>query len=141
MVIRIFLLLFLCALVMPPPAEARDAKVVREFKRMEPCPATGKRRGNCPGYHADHIIALCAGGADHWANMQWLTVPEHKVKTREDVKACAAHRRERSIKSGAGSTARLWPQHEYALPSLICTLRTRPDRVGSDVCTADSASH
>ena len=77
----------------PTPADARDRKAVREFQREIACPATGKRRGPCPGYHADHIIALCAGGLDHWSNMQWLTVPAHKVKTREDVKACAAHRR------------------------------------------------
>ena len=73
--------------------EARDSKVVREFKREVPCPATNKRRGPCPGYQADHIVALCAGGADHWANMQWLTVQTHRVKTREDVKACASIRR------------------------------------------------
>lgn len=81
-------------LAAPDPAEARDSRVVREFKREVPCPATGKRRGKCPGYQADHIIALCAGGADHWANMQWLTVRDHKVKTREDVRTCAALRRE-----------------------------------------------
>lgn len=75
------------------PADARDGKVVREFKREVPCPANNKRRGPCPGYQADHIIPLCAGGLDHWSNMQWLTVRDHKTKTRTDVKTCAAIRR------------------------------------------------
>ena len=75
------------------PAFARDSKVIREFKREVPCPATDKRRGACPGYHADHLIALCAGGADHWANMQWLTHADHKEKTRSDVRVCAALRK------------------------------------------------
>lgn len=84
--------------LLPLNAEARDSKVIREFKREVPCPATQKRRGPCPGYHADHIVALCAGGADHWSNMQWLTVPAHKVKTREDVRACAVHRRSKKYR-------------------------------------------
>lgn len=74
---------------------ARDSKVIREFKREVPCPTTGKRRGVCPGYQADHVVPLCLGGADDWRNMQWLTLPEHADKTRDDVRACAAVRRDR----------------------------------------------
>ena len=66
--------------------EARDAKVIREFKREVPCPATGKRRGNCPSFQADHIVPLCAGGLDHWSNLQWLVVRQHKEKTIKDKK-------------------------------------------------------
>ncbi|MCX6797236.1 MAG: hypothetical protein NTX98_02040, partial [Candidatus Doudnabacteria bacterium] len=41
-----------------------DAKQVRSqaaknnFKASHPCPSNGNRRGSCPGYIIDHIIAL-----------------------------------------------------------------------------------
>lgn len=71
-----------------------DAKTVRSaaeraaFVRANPCPATGLRRGKCPGWEVDHIIALCAGGADARENMQWLTVQDHRQKTRIDRRIC-----------------------------------------------------
>jgi hypothetical protein len=34
------------------------------------------------------VQALCAGGADTPANMQWLTVQDHRDKTRLDVMFC-----------------------------------------------------
>lgn len=40
----------------------RDRTEVRAFRSVNACPATGQARGACPGYHVDHIIALCAGG-------------------------------------------------------------------------------
>lgn len=46
-------------------AQARSRSEVRAFRAEHPCPATGQVRGVCPGYHVDHIIALCAGGPDH----------------------------------------------------------------------------
>ena len=57
----------------------RDPAVTREFQRLNPCPSTGKRTGRCPGYVKDHIVPLCAGGADAVSNMQWQTVREAKV--------------------------------------------------------------
>ncbi len=57
----------------------RSAKAVYDFKKMQPCPSTGARRGACPGYVIDHVVALKRGGADHPSNMQW--------QTREDAKA------------------------------------------------------
>lgn len=71
----------------------RSAAVVSEFKRHNPCPATGLRRGKCPGHVADHIRPLCAGGQDDPSNMQWQTVAEAKVKDREEVRECRALRR------------------------------------------------
>lgn len=58
------------------------------FVREYACPATGKHRLPCPGYHIDHVIPLCAGGPDRRSNMQWLTIDDHKVKTRRDIRAC-----------------------------------------------------
>lgn len=71
-----------------------DARVLRSpaevsaFRRLNPCPPTGLARGACPGYHVDHIIALCAGGLDAVVNMQWLTVEDHRFKTLVDVREC-----------------------------------------------------
>jgi 5-methylcytosine-specific restriction endonuclease McrA len=74
-------------------AIARDRSVAVQFQRMNPCPATGERYGACPGWERDHVVPLCAGGADATWNMQWLSVADHKAKTRVDVKDCAALRK------------------------------------------------
>lgn len=70
------------------PAQARSRAVGAEFKRLQPCPATGKVRGPCPGWEVDHVLALCAGGRDAVDNLQWLRVEEHRIKTRSDAAAC-----------------------------------------------------
>lgn len=80
---------FLLALLLAiPTAQARSAAQVYRFKQMEPCPATGKSRGPCPGWQVDHITPLCAGGDDKPLNMQWITVTDHKWKTFVDVREC-----------------------------------------------------
>lgn len=66
----------------------RSAAEVSAFKRHNPCPSTGLRRGSCPGHQVDHIIALCAGGADSVGNMQWITIEDHRFKTLVDVREC-----------------------------------------------------
>ncbi len=38
-----------------------------------------------PGYEVDHIVPLARGGADKPSNMQWLTIPAHKRKTRWEL--------------------------------------------------------
>lgn len=58
------------------------------YYRANPCPATGKHSGPCPGYQVDHIKPLCAGGRDHPDNMQWISVETHKAKTKIDTAAC-----------------------------------------------------
>jgi hypothetical protein len=62
--------------------------VVREFKRLNPCPVEGP--GSCfkKGYVIDHIIALACGGKDHPSNMQWQTIEEAKAKDRWERKGC-----------------------------------------------------
>src|SRR5436853_590224 len=55
---------------------ARDRAQRQAFMREHPCPSTGKTRGACRGYVVDHVIPLCAGGADHPSNMQWQTESE-----------------------------------------------------------------
>jgi hypothetical protein len=61
---------------------ARSAKAKDAFRKMHPCPATGKRYGACPGYVIDHIQALKHGGADAPYNMQWQTRADAKAKDR-----------------------------------------------------------
>ena len=60
----------------------RDPAARREFRRQNPCPATGKTYGACPGYVVDHIVPLKRGGADWPENMQWQTRAEAGAKDR-----------------------------------------------------------
>lgn len=66
----------------------RSAAEILAFKRHNPCPSTGERRGSCPGYQVDHVQPLCSGGPDKVANMQWLSIEEHRAKTRQDNRVC-----------------------------------------------------
>ena len=69
-------------------AAERSAAQRAAFVKANPCPATGKPRGACPGYVVDHIEPLCAGGADHPANMQWQTVADAKAKDKDEWQTC-----------------------------------------------------
>jgi hypothetical protein len=60
---------------------AKDA-----FKRQQPCPATGKSTGACPGYVIDHVKPLANGGADDPSNMQWQTKEAAKEKDKWERK-------------------------------------------------------
>ena len=80
----------IAAVLLSSPADAtqRSRSAVAEFKRANPCPVNGQARGPCPGWEVDHIEPLKCGGADRPGNMQWLTVAEHRVKTRYEVRWC-----------------------------------------------------
>jgi hypothetical protein len=67
----------------------RSANARAAFVKANPCPATDKTRGPCPGYVVDHIKPLCAGGADHPANMQWQTTAEAKKKDQDERLICS----------------------------------------------------
>lgn len=84
-------LLLALSLLIPFTADAklpRSASARADFKRTNPCPSTGDRRGPCPGYMIDHIIPLCADGPDHPANMQWQSSYDAKRKDREERRMC-----------------------------------------------------
>lgn len=90
------LALLLACLTLTLTADARPPRSAAEvlaFKRATPCPSTGLRSGACPGHQVDHADPLCAGGSDHRDNMQWLTVEEHRMKTRSDVRMCRNFRK------------------------------------------------
>ncbi|AMO25480.1 HNH endonuclease [Ramlibacter tataouinensis] len=74
-------------------ATERSAAAVLAFKRANPCPSTGERRGACPGWQVDHVKPLCSGGEDTPANMQWLKVDDHRFKTLVDVRECRKMRK------------------------------------------------
>lgn len=61
---------------------ARSPRARAEFKRLEPCPSTGRPSGGCPGYVIDHVIPLKRGGADRPFNMQWQSKAEAREKDR-----------------------------------------------------------
>jgi len=61
---------------------ARSPQALQQFKKANPCPATGKTYGSCPGYVVDHLVPLKRGGADAPSNMQWQTKAEAKQKDR-----------------------------------------------------------
>ena len=71
----------------------RSSAAKNAFKRMQPCPATGQPRDACPGWIIDHIVPLCAGGADAPANMQWQTAANAHLKDLGEWRECAAMRK------------------------------------------------
>ena len=74
-----YILLFLL-LALPLVGETRSTTARNEFQQLNPCPATQKSTGSCPGYIIDHVIPLDCGGADAPTNMQWQTVPDAREK-------------------------------------------------------------
>jgi hypothetical protein len=72
---------------------SRSEAAKRQFRADHVCPATGEHKGRCPGYVIDHVIPLCAGGADRPSNMQWQELAESKEKDKLERKECAALRR------------------------------------------------
>ena len=60
--------------------EHRSTKAKDAFKKVNPCPATGRSSGACPGYVIDHVMPLKRGGADAPYNMQWQTKAAAKAK-------------------------------------------------------------
>jgi len=83
----------LCIATSAEARPERSAAEVLAFKRHNPCPSTGQRSGACPGWHVDHANPICAGGSDTRDNMQWLTIEEHRMKTRSDVRMCRNSRK------------------------------------------------
>jgi len=60
--------------------EHRSSAAKSEFKRENPCPATGHSGGPYAGYVIDHIKPLKRGGSDVPSNMQWQTKEAAKAQ-------------------------------------------------------------
>lgn len=91
--VKSFLLIIALWLAFSSVADARDSSQVRKFKKMNPCPATGKASGPCVGFVIDHVTPLCLNGADRPDNMQWQTRWESLEKDKLERAACATSRR------------------------------------------------
>lgn len=50
----------------------RDDKVVREYKKLIPCPSTGLHSGACPGWALNHGCPLACGCVDTVWNIGWV---------------------------------------------------------------------
>jgi hypothetical protein len=85
---KIFAVLLGCTISLTTNATTRSPAARAEFQRMHPCPVNAARRGPCPGYQIDHIKPLKCGGPDRYTNMQWLTVEQHKAKTKREAAWC-----------------------------------------------------
>lgn len=66
----------------------RNPEVTRQFQHEHPCPSTGSTYGRCPGYIKDHVVPLCAGGADATWNMQWQTKEAAHAKDKLEWQQC-----------------------------------------------------
>lgn len=80
--------LILLLVVASATAGERSAAVRNEFKRHNPCPATGERRGACPGWVIDHVVPLCAGGPDAVGNLQWQAYADSLKKDADERRLC-----------------------------------------------------
>ena len=72
-------------------AVERSRQARADFHHTHPCPSTGRTSGACPGHVVDHVVPLCAGGADAPANMQWQTVADGKAKDHTERAQCKRH--------------------------------------------------
>jgi hypothetical protein len=76
-------------------AHARDPAQVRAFRKENPCPATSKRVGACPGWVVNHRWPLCLQplfrvDLDAPWNMEW---EEKKGSYKSDAEERAACKR------------------------------------------------
>ena len=65
----------------------RSNKVLLDFKKIHPCPATWLPSGACAGWSINHTIPLSCGGCDKIENLDWMP---------NDTKSCSTpHCRDR----------------------------------------------
>lgn len=79
--------------VTAPHAASRPSNAEIYFRLENPCPATGRTRGECAGYVVDRVIPIVCGGAEDPANMRWITLAEAKAKARWEKIGCGRGRR------------------------------------------------
>ncbi len=96
-------LLLLLLTVLPADASHRHVRgraIHGAFMLEHPCPSTGRSYGACPGYTADHVWPLCAGGVDAVNNLAWEQTMESVRKDAEERALCTQMQRG-SIKTGS----------------------------------------
>lgn len=85
---RALLIIMIVATIFATDALARSRTPVRQFYKMMACPSTMKIAPPCPGYVVDHVVPLCAGGADAPSNMQWQEYQESLLKDKVEREMC-----------------------------------------------------
>jgi hypothetical protein len=66
----------------------RSKSELRAFAKEQACPSTGLYKLPCPGFQIDHVWPLKCAGPDRRENMQWLSIQDHKDKTRAQNHLC-----------------------------------------------------
>lgn len=66
----------------------RDPAVTHAFTLTVPCPSTGDTGHRCPGFIRDHLIPLCAGGADAVSNLWWEESARASRKDKRELQLC-----------------------------------------------------
>ena len=85
---RLFLFILVALVQSKAYSLPRDETQKQAFRKENPCPSTGEKKGACPGYQVDHKKALMNGGRDKPENMQWLSEQQHADKTKQDIAEC-----------------------------------------------------
>jgi hypothetical protein len=83
--IHLLLLLSLCPCPVKRDAHGHIVRSSTERYAFEK--ATGYPHGRA-GYVIDHVIPLCACGADRRENMQWQRADSAKAKDKLEIEAC-----------------------------------------------------
>jgi hypothetical protein len=81
-------------------AESRSASAVARYRRLFPCPATGRIQKTCPGYVVDHVRSLCSGGPDTIGNMAWQSRRQSVAKDNWENTPGAPKRLEECLRTG-----------------------------------------
>ena len=79
-------------LILAAPSDAKPSSsspAIAEFKQANPCPATGKLKGACPGYVVAHAVPMCA---DDPGQLQWQTLAQAKDNGRWEKQYCQFRR-------------------------------------------------
>ena len=76
---------------------SRSSAVIRAFRDIHACPATGLKRGACPGWAIDHTWPLACGGCDSVPNLSYVpnvlkSGPGHFPKDRWERKVYCSPR-------------------------------------------------
>lgn len=58
----------------------RRADVIYAYRKIHPCPSTGKLgMGACPGWSLNHNVSLACGGCDSVSNLVWMRNDVKKI--------------------------------------------------------------
>lgn len=69
----------------------RRADVIYAYRKIHPCPATGKLgMGACSGWALNHNKQLACGGCDSVSNLMWMSSAAKKIVDSYELKISAS---------------------------------------------------